>query len=55
LLRAFDKETGEVVHETELPLDPFGTPMTYMVDGKQYISVAVGGAKDARLVTLALP
>ena len=54
LLRAFDKETGEVVSETELPLDPFGTPMTYMADGKQYISVAVGGGKDARLVTLAL-
>lgn len=55
LLRAFDKATGEIIHETELPLDPFGTPMTYMVDGKQYISVAVGGTKDARLLALALP
>jgi hypothetical protein len=29
--------------------------MTYMVNGKQYISVAVGGGRNARLVTLALP
>ncbi len=55
LLRAFDKATGDVIREIELPLPPVGTPMTYMVNDKQYISIAVGGGQDARLVTLALP
>ena len=55
LLRAFDKASGAVVHEAELPLPPAGTPMTYMVGGKQYLSIAVGGGQDSRLVTLALP
>ncbi len=54
LLRAFDKQTGVIVHETKLPLSPSGTPMSYMVDGRQYISVTVGGGKNAKLVTLAL-
>ncbi len=55
LMRAFNKISGEIIHEFELPLRPTGTPMSYMVDGKQYISIAVGGRQDARLVTLALP
>lgn len=55
LLRAFDKASGEIVHEQELPLPPAGTPMTYMVDDRQFISIAVGGGVDSRLVTLALP
>lgn len=55
LLRAFDKANGNIVHEFELPLPPQGTPMTYMVNSKQYISIAVGGGQDSRLVTLALP
>ena len=55
LLRAFDKATGAVVHEAILPLPPAGTPMTYMVNGKQFISIAVGGGQDSRLVSLSLP
>ena len=55
LLRAFDKATGAVVHEVSLPLPPAGTPMTYMVNGKQFISIAVGGGQDSRLVSLSLP
>lgn len=55
LLRAFDKANGNVIAEIDLPLPPAGTPMTYMADGKQYISIAVGGGGDAKLVTLALP
>ena len=54
LLRALAKDTGAIVHEIELPGPPSGAPMTYMVAGKQYISVAVGGARDAKLVTLSL-
>ena len=55
LLRAFDKATGLVIYEHELPLAPQGTPMTYMVDGKQFIVIAGGGRQDARLVALSLP
>lgn len=55
LLRAFEKANGNVIAEIDLPLPPAGTPMTYMADGKQYISIAVGGGGDAKLVTLALP
>ncbi|MEE3300229.1 MAG: pyrroloquinoline quinone-dependent dehydrogenase [Pseudomonadota bacterium] len=55
LIRAIDKATGQFIHEYELPLPPTGTPMSYMIDGKQYISIAIGGAGDARVVTLSLP
>ncbi|MDB3992650.1 pyrroloquinoline quinone-dependent dehydrogenase [Gammaproteobacteria bacterium] len=55
LLRALDKASGEIIHEFDLPLPPQGTPMTYMVDGKQYISIAIGGGQDARIISLSLP
>jgi len=54
-LRILDKFTGELIHEIVLPAAPAGTPMTYMANGKQYISLAIGGSRDARLITLALP
>ena len=53
-LLAFDKRTGETLHEVELDAAPTGTPMTYMRDGRQYIVVAYGTANDAGLVALAL-
>lgn len=55
LLRAFDKATGDIVHEIDLPLPPSGTPMTFMVNGKQYLSIAVGGGQSSQVVTLSLP
>lgn len=55
LLRAFNKTTGEVIHEYELPLPPTGTPMSFMIDGKQYISIALGGGESAQLLTMAAP
>jgi quinoprotein glucose dehydrogenase len=53
--RAYDKATGKVVWETELPSGTTGAPMTYMHKGKQFIVVPVG-AKDhpAELVALAI-
>ncbi len=42
MFRAWDKATGEVVWETELPAGTTGGPMTYLHEGKQYIVVAVG-------------
>ena len=44
MFRAYDKETGEVLWETELPAGTSGAPMTYMADGSQYIVVAVSDA-----------
>ena len=42
-IRAFDKDTGEVLWEHQLPFGGFATPSTYMVDGKQYVVIAAGG------------
>ena len=55
VLRAFDKGTGAVVHETELPVRPSGTPMTYMTEGRQFIVMAYGAGEEAGLIGLALP
>ncbi len=44
-LRAFDKDTGKIVWEYQLPAGGFATPVTYMVDGKQYIVIAAGGTR----------
>jgi quinoprotein glucose dehydrogenase len=43
MLRAYDKKTGEQVGAVLMPAPQSGSPMTYMVDGKQYIVVAVSG------------
>jgi len=55
VLRAFDKRTGAVLHETELPVTPRGTPMTYMAEGRQFIVMAYGAGERAGLIGLALP
>jgi quinoprotein glucose dehydrogenase len=55
-LRAYDKATGAVVGEVALPRNATAAPMTYMLDGKQYIVVATGGATfPAELIALRLP
>ena len=43
-LHAYDKLTGKEVGTVSLPAPQTGSPMTYMLNGKQYIVVAVGGA-----------
>ena len=54
--RAYDKATGRVVWETELPAGTTSGPMTYMHEGKQYIVVAVGTRDEMpEWVALALP
>jgi quinoprotein glucose dehydrogenase len=42
-IRAFDSETGEELWEAELPTSGMATPMTYEVDGRQYVVIAAGG------------
>lgn len=54
--RAYDKATGEVLWETQLPSGTTGGPMTYIHEGKQFIVVAVGSlGDDAEWVALGLP
>lgn len=44
-IRAFDKKTGKVLWEYQLPAGGFATPATYEVNGKQYLVIAAGGAR----------
>lgn len=56
MFRAYDKATGAVVAEIELPSKATGAPMTYMHEGRQYIVVAVSTREhQAEYVALALP
>lgn len=53
--RAYDKSTGEVIFEFELPANQSGIPMTYSINGKQYIVLAIGAPGHAgELVALGL-
>ena len=56
MFRAYDKQTGEVIWEMELPGGATGAPMTYKLDGRQYIVVAAGWHEmPGELIALALP
>jgi quinoprotein glucose dehydrogenase len=56
VLRAHDKDTGDILAEIPLPAHQTGVPMTYEHEGRQYIVVAVGGRDlPGELVALALP
>jgi len=53
--RAHDKATGEILHEIDLGANQSGLPMTYAINGKQYIVVAVGAPNQAgELVALSI-
>jgi quinoprotein glucose dehydrogenase len=57
-LHALNKSTGEIVFSYPLDASVSSIPMTYSVDGKQYITFWIGDAGTrvrSRLVTLALP
>ena len=54
-LVARDKATGEEIASVDLPRGAIGTPMTYMLDGKQYVALTVGGSPVPELIALALP
>src|SRR5215468_9981188 len=56
LFRALDKKTGATIFEMELPGNETGLPMTYMMNGRQFIVVATGSRGAVpELVALALP
>jgi len=57
-LVAYDKATGKELGSVDLPSAPIGTPMTYRVDGKQFIALTVAEPRDGEvpeLVAFALP
>jgi quinoprotein glucose dehydrogenase len=42
-LRAFASETGEMLWQAQLPAGGQATPMSYEIDGRQYVVIAAGG------------
>jgi quinoprotein glucose dehydrogenase len=56
MLRAYDKATGENIGEVFIPAPQTGSPMTYMLGGKQYLLVAVsGGNVSGEFIAFTLP
>jgi quinoprotein glucose dehydrogenase len=56
MLRAYDKATGAQVGAILLPAPQSGSPMTYSIDGRQYIVVAVsGGNYSGEYIAFRLP
>ena len=58
--RAFHKETGELLWESDLPFDGNATPSTYLANGRQYVVISAGNAKmkpvhGGTLVAFSLP
>jgi quinoprotein glucose dehydrogenase len=59
-IRAFDKDTGEILWQAKLPFGGNATPSVYSVNGRQYVVISAGGAKSGRpaggsIVAFALP
>jgi quinoprotein glucose dehydrogenase len=55
VLRAYDKATGADVGAVDMPARQTGSPMSYMINGRQFIVVAVTGADGAELIAYSLP
>ena len=59
-IRAFDKQTGTILWQAELPFGGNATPSTYMINGRQFVVISAGGAKSGRpaggsIIAFALP
>jgi quinoprotein glucose dehydrogenase len=56
MLRAYDKKTGAEVGAVYMPAPQTGSPMTYSLNGRQYIVVAIsGGTYSGELLAMRLP
>jgi quinoprotein glucose dehydrogenase len=44
-IRAFNKRTGQLLWEYQLPVPGYATPAMYALNGKQYLVIACGGGK----------
>jgi quinoprotein glucose dehydrogenase len=49
-LRAFDRDTGQLLWEHELPFAGTATPATYSIDGRQYLVIATSNARNPKAV-----
>ena len=54
-LYAFDAATGDILFRTRLPGSVQGFPITYAVDGRQYLAAPVGGNRTNAVYVFALP
>jgi quinoprotein glucose dehydrogenase len=55
-LRAYDKATGEEKANVFMPAQQSGSPMTYMLGGRQYIVIAIGGGNyTSEFIAFRLP
>ena len=54
-LVAVDKTSGTEIASIDLPGGAIGTPMTYMMNDRQYIALTVGGSRVPELIAFALP
>jgi quinoprotein glucose dehydrogenase len=60
-IRAFEKATGRVLWEYQLPAGGYATPSIYMIQGREYVAIAAGGSgKNATksgdsIIAFALP
>jgi quinoprotein glucose dehydrogenase len=56
MLRAYNKATGQEVGAVWMPAPQSGSPMTYMLNNKQYIVIAVsGGSYSGEYLAFSLP
>jgi quinoprotein glucose dehydrogenase len=56
MLRAYDKRTGADAGAVYMPAPQTGSPMTYMLNGRQYLVVAIsGGSYSGELLAFRLP
>ena len=56
MLRAYDKATGKEVGAVYMPAPQTGSPMTYMLNGRQYLTVSISGpGYSGELLVLRLP
>ena len=56
MLRAYDKANGKEVGAVYIPAPQSGSPMTYLLNGKQYIVLAVSGSNySGELIAFRLP
>jgi quinoprotein glucose dehydrogenase len=53
-LRAYDKATGASLWEFDPPLRPLAAPMTFLLQGKQYLVVAAGAGLNAELIAFTI-
>jgi quinoprotein glucose dehydrogenase len=56
MLRAYEKKTGADAGAVYMPAPQTGSPMTYLLNGRQYLVVAIsGGSYSGELLAFRLP